>query len=549
MSWNKRMLTVEDANSIIKHFNKGFCDYYTLDTSELTTEDTWFAWDFIDVYRVTGSISFSVKNSLWTGGFRVIDCNVSNPTVSVSNGTITVSKTGLEWCVLVLELSPEFNHGGSIFELDYQVEYTPVIRPFYEDLGLTMGFLDGSEPVVGMEVSDVVTGETLTTDNDGLVTVIAPMGKAGDYDYVLEAENNGEIVTYNFPYTRIQAELPVILLNPTVYRDKVNLLEFKFLFDTEYTVTEEMLFGDNHIRLRCDGVYYELKEYNGDTFTFEVPIGLNTNSNMVLEVNGNDYIDNYSVELNVATSYVTVDTAYALDIELSSDNPAGVIEFTGEEFESEVTVGSDVTIRFTDDVVSSLGNVFTVSEGCSLIIDGVNFTGGQLVSLTDANVSVVNSSFQHCTSSIIKGTGVLRVEDSSFIDNYSCLDIDGDISLLNCLFDLSDTDYLDTGNPAFIRCFNDLTVDYCQFNLDLHGLSSLGLSYVMFYLGRDGTVNQVSNRNLLKNDVFPVAKNTGTVDVESEHYHINSKDNKCMVWTVEDTNTVYSNHLEVEYVQ
>ena len=30
--WNKRLLTVEDANSVIQHFGRGFCDYYTLDT-------------------------------------------------------------------------------------------------------------------------------------------------------------------------------------------------------------------------------------------------------------------------------------------------------------------------------------------------------------------------------------------------------------------------------------------------------------------------------------------------------------------------------------
>ena len=121
------MLTMEDANSILCHFGKGFCDYYVLDTRDLTTVDTWFAYDFIDVYRVTGSISFNVKNSLWTGGFRVIDSNIGSPSVSVSGDSIVVSGSGLEWVILVLELSPEFNY-GEIFELDYQVEYTPVIR-------------------------------------------------------------------------------------------------------------------------------------------------------------------------------------------------------------------------------------------------------------------------------------------------------------------------------------------------------------------------------------------------------------------------------------
>ena len=70
----------------------------------------------------------------------------------------------------------------------------------------------------------------------------------------------------------------------------------------------------------------------------------------------------------------------------------------------------------------------------------------------------------------------------------------------------------------------------------------------MFFLGKNGTVNTVANKTLMKNEVFPVAKNTGSVDVESEHYHITGKNNKCMIWTIEDTNTVYSNNLNVEYV-
>ena len=53
---------------------------------------------------------------------------------------------------------------------------------------------------------------------------------------------------------------------------QLNLLEFQFLFDDEYEITESMLFPDNHIRLRCNGVYYEVTSYTGDTFSFEVQI-------------------------------------------------------------------------------------------------------------------------------------------------------------------------------------------------------------------------------------------------------------------------------------
>ena len=295
------MLTVEDANSIITHFGKGFCDYYTLNTQVLTTMDTWFAWDFVDVIRITDSITFNIKNSLWTGGFRVIDSNIGSPSVDVSGDFIVVSGSGLEWVILVLELSPEFNY-GEIFELDYQVEYTPVIRPFYEDIALTMGFLDGETPVTGMTVTDKITGETLTTDSSGLVSVISPLAKHGDFDYILEAANNLHTVDYNFPYTRVQCELPVVLVNPVLYRDKLNLLTFKFLFDDGYNITEDMLFEDNRIRLRANGVFYDVKEYHEDSFSFEVPLGLRDYADLHLIIGGNDYLEDYTVDYSILTS-------------------------------------------------------------------------------------------------------------------------------------------------------------------------------------------------------------------------------------------------------
>ena len=541
------MLTVEDANSIITHFGKGFCDYYTLNTQVLTTMDTWFAWDFVDVIRITDSITFNIKNSLWTGGFRVIDSNIGSPSVDVSGDFIVVSGSGLEWVILVLELSPEFNY-GEIFELDYQVEYTPVIRPFYEDIALTMGFLDGETPVTGMTVTDKITGETLTTDSSGLVSVISPLAKHGDFDYILEAANNGHTVDYNFPYTRVQCELPVVLVNPVLYRDKLNLLTFKFLFDDGYNITEDMLFEDNRIRLRANGVFYDVKEYHEDSFSFEVPLGLRDYADLHLIIGGNDYLEDYTVDYSILTSFVTCASASDLKLELEGDNPAGTVHYTGSVLDTEVTVSSSVNLLFTGLVESSLDSVFTVTDGAGLIVDNISFTGKNLVNISEGSVTVKNSSFQHCTDTIITGTGSLTVETSSFTDNYSCLDIDGSIVLRDTLFDLSDTEYLDTVKPAFIRCFKDLTVDFCQFNLDLHGLTSLGLSYVMFFLGKNGTVNTVANKTLMKNGAFPMAKNIGSVDVESTNYHITSKNNKCMIWSIEDTNTVYSNYLNVEYV-
>lgn len=546
MVWNKKMMTTEDANSIVEHFTKWCVDYYTLDTRLLTTSDTIFAYDFIEIYKTSGSIAFKVNNGLWTGGFRVVDCNVESPTVSVGDGTITVSKTGLEWVVLLLEISPSFNH-GDIFELDYTVEYTPVIRPFYEDIALTMGFLDGETPVSGLSFTDKTNGGTVTSDEDGLVTVVSSASDCTGYglqDYWLQGENNSVTVNYHFPYYRLPLELPVKLVNSKVFKDKLNVLSFEFLLDDEYTLPLTV-FDDVSVRLRVNGVYYNV---NVDGLSFDVPVGLEDYLDLRLEINGNSFLDDYVVDYRVVTEYVSFDNGADLKVELESDGCAGTVLFTGTSLSDSISVVSDVIVRFSDTVSSSLDNVFLVGDGVSLTLENCQFTGKGLINSVDGKVILTGSGFTHCTDSIVTGTGDLTVDTCSFVDNYSCIDFDGRVELSNTLFDLSDNSYLDTGTPAFVRCYQDLLVDFCRFNLQLDGLTSLGLSYVMLYLGRNGTVNKTANNTLLRNEVFPIGRNTGTVDVESTHYHIRSKNSKCMVWSIQDTNTVYSNNLEVEYV-
>ena len=545
---NKRLLTVEDANSIVAHFARGFVDYYVLDTSSLATVDSYFAYDFLDVYRVTGSISFKINNSLWTGGYRILDCNIEDYTVEFSGGYLVVAGSGIESVKLLLELTPEFSY-NDIFELDYSVLFTGVIRPFYESVGLTMGFLDEETPVSGMTVTDRTSGGTLTTDSNGLVTVSSQINKAGDYDYILRCTNNNKTVDYNFPYIRIPSELPIALLNTAVYRDKTNILEFKFLFDNGYGITESMLFTDNVIRLRVDGEYYDVVSYSGSTFRFEVPIGFGSHYAMQLIVGGNDYVDNYNVMFEVDTEFISLSTGSALKTEVESLLSAGTIRYTGSVLDAMVNVTRDVNIVFTGVTSSSLDSVFTVKDGATLGLDTVSFTGKSLVTLDNGNVSVLNGSFTHSTAPLIQGKGDLTIKDSTFIDNYSCLDVDGDLDAYNVLFDLSDSSYLDSDSPAFVKCYGDLTLDFCRFCLDLHGLTSLGLSYVMLLLGRDGSTNGVLNSHLVENETFPVRKNSSEVDVESTHYHITSKSSKCMIWSIQDTNTVYSNQLEVEHVQ
>ena len=137
--------------------------------------------------------------------------------------------------------------------------------------------------------------------------------------------------------------------------------------------------------------------------------------------------------------------------------------------------------------------------------------------------------------------------DCSFVYNYTCISSKGNVVLSDCVFELGDSEYLDTRSVAFVECLGDLSVNYCSFDINLSAVESIGFGYLFFRISRTGNVNSVSGANLLVNESFPVLKNVSDVNVETERFNVTGKTNKCIVWTVENTNTVYSNELKVEY--
>ena len=535
MGVNPKMLTVEDANSIISHFGRGFCDYYELDT-----------YDFIDIYRTEDIIQFSINNSLWTLGYYISDANINDFDVDVTDDRITITGSGLEWCVLVLELSPEFKYDDYTC-LEFKPEFLPVIRPFYEDIPLVMGFMDNNgDGVVGLTVEDLITGETLTTDSDGLVAVTSTIDKHGEFDYQLETVNGGETVDYNFPFIRVKSELPVRLVNDIVYRDKRNQLTFEFLYDNVYDITSSMLFNNNDLVLIVDNVEYAVDNIEDNMFTFNIPVGSRNELTMKLKIGGNDYISNYDITFNVDCEYIIFDNTADLKAELESESSASVVVYNGTELDALININKDVLVRFTDVVYSGVDAVFKVSSNAVLSLENCNFTGKTLVLLDNGNVNCYTCIIQQSRDTIITGTGNVLLRDCSFIDNLSCVNVTGELDVRDTLFDLSDLSYYDSRSPAFITVYGELNVDFCQFNIDLAELSVLGLGYVLMLIGKDSFVNGIGAKELLQNDVFPVRKNVSSVDVSGAGYHIYGKSNKCMVWTVENTNTVFSNQLNVE---
>lgn len=546
------MLCVEDCNSILQHFGKEFVDFYILDTRDISSVDSYFGYDFIEVFQTTNAFTFEIKNSLWTGGYRVLDSDGEDITVSLTGNSLQIAGEDLTYVVLELELSTIRTPFNSPTDIHYEVSWFSVIRPFYEQNLVSVLYTDQDVPVNHLMVFIPDYQHTTYTNSEGFINVRLNPKAAGDYTselvaYLDPTDISKGNISYRYPYKLIRVELPVRLVNDSIVRDKTNILEFEFLFDDDYDITESMLFDDNHIRLKFDGKYYEVNEYADNVFSFKVPFGSAYKVNMQLEILGNDYIDNYVLDYSIDTVYATFDSASALKSELESDDSASTVVFSGSVLDASILISRDVRIIFSGVCTSSLDNVFTVTGGV-FTVSNANFTGKNFITINRGSVELVDSSFNHCTSTIVKGTGDLTVDTCSFVDNNACIDVTGTVNVENSLFDLSDTDYLDTSVIPFLNVYGNLNIDYSTFELDLADLDHLGYSYVICKISEDFTTNGVDNKNLFVNDAFPVGNNNCNISVKSDDYRITSKSNKSFTYTIVNTNTVYSNKMSFVYI-
>lgn len=545
MPIDKKILTMEDANSVIQHFTKGFIDYYYLDTRELTTEDNLFSYDFIDIIRTEDNIIFKISNDFWTGGYRIEDCNIPDYSVTAIDNEIDISGIGLEWVVLSLELSSSFKHQNPV-ELECIIEYSGQIRPFYETHQLSFKCLNDNTPVVGKTFTDPNTSTTYTSNSDGEVFVDIDPDKPGNKNLVLNTNQNGTLITYIFPFIYIKTKFPICFLNENIVKDKNNILNFKFLYDSNAFLQDEMFFNGNHIQLRTGNNTYNLDNYGDSKFSFNISVTADK-LDMEVYIEGNNYIERYSKFFEVETSYVSFDNSLDLKTELESEDSAKTVLFTGNSINHQININKDVHIIFNGNCDTSLSNIFKVNNGARLTISNIIFHGNNFINIIKGEVDLKNNNFIQCYDTIIKGSGNLNIDNCGFIDNTSCVNINGDVNINNSTFDLSDNDFVNTALVPFLDVFGNLNFDYSDFKIDLNDLEELGYSYVALKIGGDFQTNGVNNNLLKNNNQFKMLNNKGIIHVETDNYIVSSKNNKAMTWNIVNTNTVYNNNVKIEY--
>lgn len=541
---NKRMLTVEDANSIIKHFGKGFIDYFTIDTRKIDVD--YGAVDFVDIIKGDNRITFKVHNSLWTGRYfiKATDAQIINLWMEDDEIIIIAREGTITYAVIELEISPDIERTAT-GSLVYNIYYDSVICPAGGSRTIEVLIKNGSVPATDLEVYDCETGETINTDSEGKIYLNTPFRAKGVYNYDIKINED----KYSLVYEVIPLQLPV-LFESGLYSAKKCEMSCKFLFDDEYRFSEDLtklFFYHNqyHMKLKLGGKYYTPIRTVDTACQFNVDIPDTKNVTGELIIAGNGYIDRYSVPFSLDIDYKHYNSISSLYNDLIGEYPPAILIYDGTAFDEGITVDSDLKIIFNDVVASEEDTVFTV-DGAKLTLENINFTGKNLINLIDGEVVLKDCNFNHCTATVVKGKGNIVLDNCSFVDNNACIDVEGDVKATNTLFDLSDTDYLDDGKVPFLDVYGNLNIDYCTFELDLAGLDHLGYSYVICKLGEDFTTNGVENRVLFENEKFPTRNNKCSINVENLEYHITSKSSNCMTWNMINTNTVYSKSLKVD---
>lgn len=523
---NKKLITCEDYNGIMEHFSYGFIDYYTFNTAE--RNENIYSYDFLSVEKLQNKIRVTIENILWTGGYYVLSAEgMSNPTSEVIGNTIEFSGTGITDVSFVIEVSRGITRAQKL--MNYKVDYPVYVRPFYKNFTQEVYFKTPTdEPYSGLTVVDVDGGNTYTTDAEGRVNIpISGGGKAGHHNHLIKV-NNDEINLY---YRLIKAEYRV---GPesTFYRYYADTCTFKLYFGHAEMLNENTFYSNNDIYLLINGKRYDIRGHNLNEMYFDLPAFSSETIDIRFVMGGNDYIDAVKYDYTVDLPIKEYDEYSTLWEDCTNGEIPEIVKFTGDYLNRGV-LKKDLKIIFTRDIFE-MDNI--IVRNCKLSLENLNIDRriGK-IKLDNGELELKDCSFSHSTDTIIEGTGNVILDNVSFVDNASCININGDLTVENCLFELADNSYVDINKIPFIKAFGDINIDNTTFNIELSNLDELGYSYVALMVSDKNNTNGVSNNRLFKNNAFEMKHNTGNISVNGNGYNITAK----FSWSIQNSNKVF----------
>lgn len=529
---NKKTITTEDYNSIWEHFSHGFIDYFSFDTSEV--KENIYSYDFLTVEKLTNKIRVIVENSLWTGGYYLLSARgTSSPVSEVIGNTIEFTGIGITDVSFIIELSPEITRVQTY--MPYKVNYPIYVRPFFKNFTQEVYFTTLTDiPYANLTVVDVDGGNTYTTDANGRVNIpISGGGKAGHHNHLLKV-NDDEINLY---YRIIKAEYRVAP-ESTIYRYYAGRCTFKLYFGHSESLNENKFYSNNDIYLLINGKRYDIQGHNLNEMYFDLPAFRSETIDIQFVMGGNEYIDAVKYDYTVELPIKEYDSGYDLWRDYARGEIPEIVKFTGDDI-NDYVLERDLKIIFTREIYSMTD---IVVKNCKLSLDNLNIDRVRgKIKLDNGELELKDCSFSHCPDVLIEGTGNITLNNVSFVDNVSCINVNGDLTVENCLFELADNSNVNITKIPFIKAFGNVNINNTIFNIELDGLDELGYSYVCMMINDKNTTNGVNNNLLNKNNTFDMKNNTGNISVNGNGYTITAT----ITWTIQNSNVVFGNNLNV----
>ena len=536
-------LTVEDINTALLKYEKINLWHHI----QINQGVGHYYYDFIDCNTTKSNDVYThlikVNNELWTGRFYLSVGNW-NYTV-VDNNTIQITTNEP-----VLDIY--FQIGG--YNAGKKVCYIP-----FRILDIEQEFYTPNKPLdirfkleTAINYFDVAYGgwdweETITVNvNGGYLDLHVEDNRLIFYLKISEKGNADDFCLINIKQDKsINALFPV---NQDLILGEINTVNFLYVGDEENP-------SSYYFKIICD---YPISDITGNSFKLDLTDKFDTNNVQIkYKINNNVTYDCIPFEKDYTVKYNTVSDVTGLNSFF--DKQGKVLTVSNEiTLNKSLYVYNDMVITGENAVIDCNGyNIIIDGE---LTIDGVTFRNSPRIFIQNNNSKLT---IKNCTF-IDNGFGVnvggvvfcnysdennihTVISNSRFINNNSCIFHTGELTVMDCYFEVNDEFkhgeinvnnvfgiYQTSGELKFNNneVYFDLTNNYYTVNK-----INIGFKQAILNIGESAIVNGNSTDKLLvNNNTF---LQTNKITTTSKYYRDDVSSNV----TVTSVNTSNSNYL------
>lgn len=552
-------LTVEDVNTALLKYekinlwqhiqiNQGVGHYYYdfINCSTTKSNDVYTYW-------------IRVNNDLWTGRFylNVLDWNytvVDNDTIQITTNEPVLDiyfqiggyTTGRKVCYLpfrILDIEQEFYTANKPLDIRFKLETS--INYF----DVTYLGWDWEETIT-VNVNDNYLN--LHIEDNRLIShlKISEKGNANDY-YVIQIKQDKSI----------NALFPV---NQDLILGEINTVNFLYVGDEETPPV-------NRFKIICD---YPVSDITGNSFKLDLSNKFDTN-NVQIKYKLTDDVDYDCIpfEKDYTVKYNTVSDVTGLNSFF--DKQGKVLTVSNEiTLNKSLYVYNDMVITGENAVIDCNG--YNIIVNGELTIDGVTFRNSPRIfiqnnnsKLTIKNCTFIDNGFGVNVGGVVfcnysdENNILTVISNSRFINNNSCIFHTGDLTVMDCYFEVNDEFkheeinvnnvfgiYQTSGELKFNNneVYFDLTNNYYTVNK-----INIGFKQAILNIGELAIVNGnsadkllVNNNTFLQNNKITTTSKYYRDDVSS---NVNitpiNTSNSNYLWIIENYDYIFRTNTEI----